>query len=41
MPAEKRCFIIAPIGEPGSEPRHRSDQVRKHIIEPVAGPDSV
>ena len=30
------CFVIAPIGDPGSETRKRSDQVLKHIIEPVA-----
>ncbi len=30
------CFIISPIGPDGSEIRRRSDQVFKHIIEPVA-----
>lgn len=29
------CFVIAPIGEEGSETRQRSDQVLKHIISPV------
>jgi hypothetical protein len=33
---EKTCFIIAPIDDPRSEVRRRSDQVRKHIIDPVA-----
>lgn len=31
----KLCFVIAPIGEEGSDIRHRSDQILKHIIEPV------
>lgn len=36
--ADRICFVIAPIGEPESETRKRSDQVLKHIIEPaVAG----
>src|SRR5437899_11104024 len=30
------CFVISPIGEAGSETRHRADQVFKHIIQPVA-----
>lgn len=30
------CFVIAPIGEPGSDTRKRSDQVLKYIIKPVA-----
>lgn len=29
------CFVIAPIGEEGSEVRRRSDQVLTHIIKPV------
>jgi hypothetical protein len=33
---DKICFIIAPIGEPGSSVRDRSDKVLKFIIEPVA-----
>jgi hypothetical protein len=33
---EKLCFVIAPIGEPGSLIRKHSDQVFKHIIEPAA-----
>ena len=32
---EKICFVIAPIGEPGSDIRKRSDQVLEHIIRPV------
>ncbi len=32
---QKICFVIAPIGDEGSETRHRSDQVLKHIIEPT------
>ena len=30
------CFVIAPIGDEGSEIRRRSDQVLKHIITPAA-----
>jgi len=33
---QKLCFVIAPIGEEGSEIRRRSDQVLKHIITPAA-----
>ena len=32
---EKSCFVIAPIGEAGSDIRKRSDQVLRHIIEPA------
>ena len=32
------CFVIAPIGEPESDTRRRSDQVMKHIIRPVVVP---
>lgn len=35
MSKPKTCFVIAPIGEEGSEPRKRSDLVFKHIIKPV------
>lgn len=31
---EKLCFVIAPIGEPDSDTRKRSDTVLKYIIEP-------
>ncbi len=31
---QKLCFVIAPIGEPDSDTRKRSDQVLKHVIEP-------
>lgn len=32
---EKTCFVIAPIGEEGTETRKRSDQVLQHIITPA------
>lgn len=32
----KACFVIAPIGDEGSDTRLRSDQILRHIIEPVA-----
>lgn len=32
----KICFVIAPIGDEGSEERRRSDQVLNHIIAPAA-----
>ena len=35
MPPEKTCFVIAPIGEPDSDTRKRSDQVLRHIIRPA------
>ncbi|MCZ2154304.1 MAG: hypothetical protein LC114_10475 [Bryobacterales bacterium] len=31
----KRCFLIAPLGEEGSDTRRRSDQVLRYIINPV------
>lgn len=31
----KKCFIVCPIGEEGSEIRKRSDQLFKYIIDPV------
>lgn len=31
----KRCFLIAPIGEEGSDTRRRSDQVLRYIINPI------
>jgi len=31
----KNCFIIAPIGEEGSDIRKRSDQIFKHVIQPA------
>jgi hypothetical protein len=34
--SERICFVIAPIGEPDSETRKRSDQVLKHVISPAA-----
>jgi hypothetical protein len=33
---DKTCFVIAPIGEEGSEIRLRSDKILRHIIEPAA-----
>lgn len=35
MSDEKICFVIAPIGEPDSETRRRSDQILKHVISPA------
>jgi hypothetical protein len=35
MEDAKICFVIAPIGEPDSETRKRSDQVLKHVIKPA------
>lgn len=32
----KTCFVIAPIGDEGSEIRNRSDKVLRHIFKPVA-----
>jgi nucleoside 2-deoxyribosyltransferase len=34
-PARKICFVIAPLGEDGSEERRRSDQVLQKIINPA------
>ena len=31
----RTCFVIAPIGEAGSEVRRRSDQVFEYVIEPA------
>ncbi len=30
------CFVIAPIGDEGSETRKRSDQILNHVITPTA-----
>jgi hypothetical protein len=35
MPAKKRCFVISPIGAPGSEVRTHADDVFNYIVEPV------
>jgi copper chaperone CopZ len=35
MSSRKTCFVIAPIGEPDSDTRKRSDQVLKHVITPA------
>jgi hypothetical protein len=32
---DKICFVVCPIGEDGSDIRKRSDQLLRHIIEPV------
>lgn len=31
----RKCFVIGPIGREGSDTRKRSDQILKHIIDPV------
>lgn len=31
----KKCFVVSPIGEEGSEIRKRADQVFKYIVSPV------
>lgn len=31
----KKCFVVSPIGDDGSDVRKRADQLFKHIIEPV------
>jgi len=33
--SQKTCFVIAPIGEPGSETRKRSDKLLKYVIAPT------
>lgn len=33
----KKCFVVTPIGNEGSEIRKRADQVFKYIISPVCG----
>ena len=38
MGEDKICFVIGPIGEPGSETRKRSDQLVKHIVARVVEP---
>ena len=32
---KKRCFVIAPIGREATDIRKRSDQILRHVIEPV------
>ena len=36
MAKKKECFVIAPIGEPGSPTRERSDKVLKYVVEKAA-----
>lgn len=38
MSDKKRCFVICPIGEPGTETRKRADDLYEYLIEPVVGP---
>ena len=38
MGEDKVCFVIGPIGKPGSETRKRSNQLLKHVIDPVVKP---
>lgn len=33
---EKRCFVICPIGESGSEIRARSNDIFDHLVRPIA-----
>jgi hypothetical protein len=33
--SKKSCFVIGPIGDPGSDIRKRSDQVLRHVISPA------
>jgi hypothetical protein len=35
MTDKQPCFVISPIGDPGSETRKRADQVLRHVIEPA------
>jgi len=35
MSETKTCFVIAPIGEPDSKIRKRSDQILEHVIKPA------
>jgi hypothetical protein len=35
MATKKRCFVISPIGAPGSDVRVHADDVYNYIIEPV------
>jgi hypothetical protein len=38
MSDKKRCFVICPIGQPGTETRKRADDLFEYLIEPVVGP---
>lgn len=31
----KKCFVVSPIGDPGSQIRKNADQLYQHIIKPV------
>jgi hypothetical protein len=37
-PAKKVCFVVCPIGEPGTATRKRSDDIFKFLISPVVKP---
>src|SRR5690242_1453064 len=36
MPAQKRCFVISPIGAQGSPTRQHADDVFDYVIKPAA-----
>jgi hypothetical protein len=36
-PKQRSCFVISPIGDPGSPERRHADAVYKYIIEPATG----
>lgn len=35
--SKRSCFVVAPIGGDGTDTRRRSDQVLRHVIDPVLG----
>ena len=35
MPQSRRCFVISPIGQPGTTVRHHADDVYRFIIQPA------
>lgn len=36
VPLDQECFVIAPIGDEGSEERRRSDGILNYIVRPAA-----
>lgn len=36
MSEKKKCFVISPIGDDGSDTRRRADQILRHVISPAA-----
>ena len=36
MSEAQTCFVIAPIGDPDTDVRKRSDQILKHVFKPAA-----